>query len=414
MAKDRRIVVTGVGVVSSVGITVPTFWDSLLAGANGIDRISGFDASGLRCQIAGEIKGLDLSVYMTPKEARRLDPFCHYAVVAADEALAQAGLSADTADPTRVGCLVGGGIGGLRTLQQQAITLHERGPSKSSPLMVPMMIIDMAAGFISIRHGFRGPNLAVVTACASASHAIGEAMWIIKRGDADAMVTGGTEACLCRLGLTGFCAMKALSERNDDPKHASRPFDAERDGFVPSEGAGILVLETLEHARARRAEPLAELVGYGSSADAYHITAPNPDGDGAARAVRMALEHAGMAGSDINYINAHGTSTSLNDRMETAALKTAFGAETARSIAISSTKSMTGHALGAAGGLESIAAIMAMRSGAVPPTINYEYPDPDCDLDYVPNEARELPVRAAMNINLGFGGHNAVLVYKAV
>jgi 3-oxoacyl-[acyl-carrier-protein] synthase II len=277
--------------------------------------------------------------------------------------------------------------------------------------MVPMMIIDMASGFLSIRYGFKGPNLAVVTACASATHAIGEAMWIIKRGDAEAMITGGAEACLCRLGMTGFGAMKALSERNDDPAHASRPFDAERDGFVPSEGAGVLVLESLAHAQARGANILAEIVGYGASGDAYHITAPDPDADGATRAIKAAMNNAGCTAEDIGYINAHGTSTPLNDRMETQAIKQALG-ERAYQVPVSSTKSMTGHGLGAAGGLESIVAIQSIAQGIIPGTMNYQVPDPECDLDYVPNQAREQQVEVAMNINLGFGGHNAVLIYK--
>lgn len=411
--EERRVVITGLGVVSSVGTGVDKFWKSLTSGTSGISRITQFPADDLRCKIAGQIDDFDISNFITPKEARRLDTFCHYAIGAAEEAVANSGLNADNCDLDRVGVLVGSGIGGIATLEDQAVVLKDRGPAKSSPLMVPMMIPDMASGILSIRHNFRGPNTCVVTACASAAHSIGEAMWVIKRGDADAMLTGGAEACLCRLGVNGFCAMRALSERNDDPEHASRPFDAERDGFVPSEGAGILVLESYEHAKARGAEILAEICGYGASGDAYHITAPSPDGNGATRAIRMALKHADVAPEDISYINAHGTSTPLNDKMETAALKSALGAA-AYKIAVSSTKSMTGHTLGAAGGLESAAAILAIRDGVVPPTINYETPDPDCDLDYVPNQAREMPVDVALNVNLGFGGHNAVLVFRKI
>ncbi len=414
MNENRRVVVTGLGIVSSLGTGISTFWENCLAGTSGIGPITAFDCSDMRCQIAGEVKGFDVSGYMTPKEARRLDPFCHYAVAAADEALEHAGLKADNAvDPLRAGVLVGGGIGGIGTLESQCRILHERGPAKSSPLMVPMMIIDMASGYLSIRYGFKGPNLAVVTACASGTHAIGEAMWIIRRGDADVMVTGGAEACLSRLGITGFCAMKALSERNDDPTHASRPFDADRDGFVPAEGAGILILESMEHATARGATILAELTGYGLTGDAYHITAPDPDGAGAQNAIKTAMQHAQVTPADIDYVNAHGTSTPLNDRMESQAIKAAFG-DDAYKTPVSSTKSMTGHALGAAGGIESIATILAIQNQVVPGTMNYETPDPECDLDYVPNAAREVPVRNAMNINLGFGGHNAVLIYRSV
>ncbi|OPZ31041.1 MAG: 3-oxoacyl-(acyl-carrier-protein) synthase 2 [Lentisphaerae bacterium ADurb.BinA184] len=413
MSAERRVVVSGIGVVSSVGVGVTEFWDGLTSGRSGVGPITVFDAAGMRCRIAGEVKNFNPEAYLNPKEAKRLDPFCHYAIAAADEALAMSGLKGASLDPTRAGCLVGGGIGGIRTLEAQARVLHERGPDRSSPLMVPMMIIDMASGYLSIRYGFRGPNLAVVTACASGSHAIGEAMWLIKRGDADVMVTGGTEACLCPLGIAGFSAMKALSERNHEPARASRPFDAGRDGFVPSEGAGILILESEEHARARGANALCEIAGYGASGDGYHITAPDPDGDGASRAITMAMKHAGLRPEDIGYINAHGTSTPLNDKTETVAIKRALG-EHAYRVPVSSTKSMTGHALGAAGGMESVAAILTLMRGVIPPTINYEEKDPDCDLDYVPNTARAATVKTALNINLGFGGHNAVLAFRAL
>lgn len=409
---ERRVVITGAGVVSSVGVGVDVFWKSLVEGKSGITKTTSFDASNMRCRIAGEIKNFDITDWITPKEARRLDVFCHYAVAAADEAVKQSGLTADPAfDPTRSGALIGCGIGGVKTLQEQAHVLQTRGPGKSSPLMVPMMILDMASGFVSIQHQLRGPNFAVVSACASASHAIGEAMWTIKRGDADAMVTGGTEACLCELGIAGFSAMRALSERNDDPERASRPFDAERDGFIPSEGSGILVLEELEHAKARGADIIGEIIGYGSSGDAYHITAPDSTADGPKRAMEMAMGHAGVAAADMGYINAHGTSTPLNDKTETLAIKRAFG-DAAYKIPVSSTKSMTGHALGAAGGLESIVALMALKTGIVPPTVNYENPDPECDLDYVPNVARQVDPQIAMNTNLGFGGHNAALIFR--
>ncbi len=411
MCETKRVVVTGVGVVSSVGTGLPKFWDSLVQGRSGLGPVTLFDASQLRCRIAGEVKDLDISKYLPPKDARRLDRFCHYAVAAGDEAVQMARISATAVNPERVGLLVGGGIGGITTFEEQCRVLAERGPGKSSPLMVPMMIIDMASGYMSIRYGFKGPNLAVVTACASGSHAIGEAMWMIKRGDADVMVTGGTEACISAIGMAGFSAMRAMSERNDDPTHASRPFDKNRDGFVMSEGAGILVLESLEHAQLRGATILAEIVGYGLSGDAYHITAPDPDGGGAARAITNAINQAGLVPEQVDYVNAHGTSTDMNDKFETAALKRSLGAH-AYKVSISSTKSMTGHALGAAGGLESIVCIQALRTGTVPPTTNYEVPDPDCDLDYTPNVARQRAVNVAVNINLGFGGHNAVLVFR--
>ncbi|MCF7854768.1 MAG: beta-ketoacyl-ACP synthase II [Candidatus Pacebacteria bacterium] len=413
MNDDQRIVVTGIGAVTSLGTGTETFWENALAGQSGVRRISQFDAGDMRCQIAGEIPDFDVTKYMNAKEARRLDAFCHYAVAAADEAITMSGLNTDTLDTGRAGVLVGAGIGGIRTLEKQAHTLDHRGPGKSSPLMVPMMIIDMASGAISIRYGLKGPNIAVVTACASGAHAIGEAMWMIRRGDADVMVSGGAEACLCRLGLTGFCAMKALSERNDDPAHASRPFDAERDGFVPSEGAGVLVLESLTHAKARGADILAELTGYGTSGDAYHITAPDPEGDGACRAIAAAMGHAQLSPANLDYINAHGTSTPLNDKMETAAIKRCLG-DHAYKIPVSSIKSMTGHGLGAAGGIEAVATILSLKRGVVLPTINYEVPDPECDLDYVPNTPREMKLKNAMSINLGFGGHNAALIFKRV
>jgi len=411
MKDGTRVVVTGVGVVSSVGVGTKAFWESLVEGRSGIAPITAFDAGGFRCRIAGEVRDFDVTKYMTPKEARRFDRFTHLVIGAGEEALAQAGVSSDSMDPERIGAIVGCGIGGIRTLEDQCYVLRTKGPARCSPLMVPMMIGDMAAGYISIRYGFRGPNIGVQTACASASHAIGEAYWTIKRGDADVIVTGGVEAPITPVGIAGFASMRALSERNDEPERASRPFDAERDGFVPAEGAGILILEALDHARARGADILAELVGYGATADAYHITAPDPAGKGPTEAIRIAMERADMTPEDIDYVNAHGTSTPLNDKVETLALKTALGDHAYR-VPVSSTKSMTGHALGAAGGIESVACIMALQTGIVPGTMNYENPDPECDLDYVPNAARRVNPKTAMNINLGFGGHNAVLIFK--
>ena len=411
MSEHPRVVVTGTGAVSCFGMGTSVLWENLLAGNSGIGPITKYDASAFRCQIAGEVKDFDVTEYMPAKEARRMDAFCHYAIAAADEAVAMAGISADNIDVTRAGVMVGSGVGGIQSLQDQCEILMTRGPSRNSPMTVPMMIVDIASGVVSIRFGFSGPNLCVVTACATGSHSIGEAMWMIRRGDADVMVAGGTEACVAPLGLTGFCAMKALTKRNDEPTKASRPFDAERDGFVPAEGAGVGVLESLEHAKARGAEILAEVVGYGLTGDAHHITAPEPGGSGAARAITNALKGAGIGPEGLDYINAHGTSTPLNDKTETASFKAALG-ERAYAIPVSSSKSMIGHNLGAAGGLESIVCIQSLINGAVHPTINYENPDPECDLDYVPNCAREVPVRTAMCTNLGFGGHNAALLFK--
>jgi len=399
------------GVVSPLGNSVAAFWAGLLAGRSGIGPLTRFDASALRCRIAGEVRDFDVTAYLPEKEARRFDRFCHFALAAATEAVRQAGISAASEDPTRVGVLVSSGVGGLGSMEESVRVLVERGPNRLSPLTVPIMIPDMASGMLSIQFGFSGPNLAVVTACASATHSIGEAVWMIRRGDADVMLAGGSEAGLVAVGIGGFASMRALSTRNDDPQHASRPFDRDRDGFVPAEGAGVLVLEGLEHAQARGAQILAEVVGYGLSGDAYHITAPDPEGKGAARSVRNALAQAGVAPEALSYINAHGTSTPLNDRMETVALKAALGPAAYR-IPISSTKSMTGHALGAAGGLESVACIQALRHNVIPGTMNYETPDPDCDLDYVPNACRELPVELALNVSFGFGGHNAALLFK--
>ena len=375
-----------------------------------------FDTTDYRTRIAGEIPDFDPTKYMSVKEARRIDRFCQLAIAAADEAMRSAGLPADLRtvagiDPTRVGVLVSSGVGGLQTLVDQTLILTEKGCNRVSPLMIPMMISDLASGNISIRCGAGGPNMGLVTACSTGTHSIGESMWMIKRGDADMMITGGAEASVTSIGLAGFSAMKAMSTRNDDPLHASRPFDRDRDGFVLSEGAGVLVIEELEHAKKRGANILAEIVGYGATGDAYHITSPAPDGSGAARAMKMALGHAKLNPGDISYINAHGTSTCLNDKFETLAIKTAFG-EAAKHVAISSTKGTTGHALGAAGGLESVACIKAIETGIVPPTINYETPDPECDLDVTPNTAREMPIETALNSNLGFGGHNGVIIYR--
>lgn len=413
---DRRVVVTGSGALSCVGNSVKELWGSLINGRCGIDKVTRFDASEYRTQIAGEVKNFDVSRYVSVKEAKRLDLFCQYAIAACDEAMDEAGLPHDLAnspfDSTRVGVLVSSGIGGLATISEQAKVLFERGPNKVSPFLIPMMIGDLASGNISMRYGARGPNLGLVTACATGCHSIGEAFWMIKRDDADVMICGGVEASIVPLGFAGFCSLKAMSQRNDDPQHASRPFDLGRDGFVMSEGAGVLVIEELEHARKRGANILAEIVGYGATGDAHHVTAPHPAGDGMARAIKVALAHAGLRPDEVDYINAHGTSTELNDKYETLSIKAGLGEAAAKKVAVSSTKGATGHALGAAGGVESIVCINAIRSGIVPPTINYETPDPECDLDVTPNTAREREVNVALNINLGFGGHNGALVFK--
>lgn len=415
----RRVAITGIGAISCLGNSVKETWDALLAGKCGIDTITRFDMSAYRTHIAGEVKNFDITKYMSDKEARRLDDFCHYAIAATDEALLDAGLPLDfrsegsPIDPERVGVCVGSGIGGMRTMEEQCMKLLQSGPSRVSPFLIPMMIIDMASGSVSMRVGAKGPNFAAVTACATASHSIGESYCAVSRGDADIMITGGAEASVSRLGISGFCAMKALSTRNDDPKHASRPFDKDRDGFVMSEGAGVLILEEMEHAKKRGAKIYGEIVGYGATGDAFHITSPAPGGEGGARAMKMAMRNAGLNPEDIDYINAHGTSTHLNDMYETAAIKTAFG-DAARKVAISSTKGGMGHSLGAAGGLETIVCLKAMETGIVPQTLNYTTPDPDCDLDYTPNTPREREIKVAVNTNLGFGGHNGVIIVKKV
>jgi len=409
-------VVTGYGVQSCVGCDVTTFWDALVNGRCGIGLVTSFDTTDYRSRIAGEVRDFDPTKYMSVKDAKRLDRFCQLAVAAADDALKSAGFPSDLRevpglDTTRVGVLVSSGVGGLQTMVDQTVVLITKGCNRVSPLLIPMMISDLASGNISIRCGATGPNMGLVTACATGTNSIGEAMWMIKRGDADMMIAGGAEASVTGIGMAGFSAMKALSTRNDDPLHASRPFDRDRDGFVLAEGAGVLVIEELEHAKKRGAKILAEIAGYGATGDAYHITSPAPDGSGAARAMKMAMAHAKLNPEDISYINAHGTSTSLNDKFETLAIKAAFG-DAAKRVAVSSTKGTTGHALGAAGGLESIACIKAIETGIVPPTINYETPDPECDLDITPNTAREMPIETALNSNLGFGGHNGVIIYR--
>jgi len=407
----RRVVITGVGLVTPVGIGRNATWQALLGFENGIGPVTLVESADLESQIAGEVRGFDPLNYIDRKEARRMDRFVHFAVAAAGEALEQSSLDVATA-ADEVGVMIGSGIGGLGTLEEQFQVLFEKGPSRISPLLVPMFIPDMAAGQVSIQFGARGPNYNTVSACASGSDAIGTAFEAVRRGDAVAMITGGAEASITRMGIAAFAASRALcTNRNDDPDGASRPFDAERSGFVLSEGAGILVIEELEYARARGAEILAELVAYGQSADAYHVTQPSERGEGAARAMNIALRKAGIAASDINYVNAHGTSTPLNDRFETMSLKTVFG-EAAAAIPVSSTKSMVGHTLGAAGGIEAAVCVMALRDQRIHGTRNVRIPDPDCDLDYVTEGARAVELDYVMTNSLGFGGHNSSLILR--
>ena len=411
MAEMRRVVVTGVGAVTPVGNTAEEFWAALIQGKSGIGPVTRFDASPLPTRIAGELKGFDPLRYIDKKDDRKLDPFLKYAIACAAMAVEDAGLNVERVDRTRFGVLVGSGIGGITTLLETHKVLLEKGPDRVSPFFSPMLIINMASGLISMRFGARGPNSSVVTACATGNHAIGDAMRIIQRNDADVMIAGGSEAIILPLTFAGFCQMKAMSTRNDDPGRASRPFDATRDGFVCGEGGGLLVLESLDHALARDARIYAEVVGYGMTGDAHHMTAPDPEADGASRAMSLALRDAGVEPTSVGYINAHGTSTLYNDKSETMAIKRVFG-DHARKLAVSSTKSMTGHLLGAAGGIEAIATAFAIHHGILPPTINYETPDPDCDLDYVPNQARKQDVEIALSNAFGFGGTNATLVLR--
>ena len=409
---SRRVVVTGVGTVGPLGESVDAFWQSALAGKPGVGRISLFDPAEFSSQIGAEVTGWDAEQYMPRREARRLDRSAQFFVVSSDQALADAGISYAEDDPEglRAGVAVGSGIGGIITTQDEIGVLNERGPGRVSPLAITKIISNMAGGVVSIRHHLLGPNICTVTACAASANAIGDAAEIIKRGDADVMVAGGTEAGIVEFALAGFISSKATSRRNDDPEGASRPFDADRDGFVMGEGAAALILEERERAISRGAQIYAEVLGYGMSADGYHITLPRPGGAGAARAMQNALNHAEVSAPEIDYINAHGTSTQANDVTETEAIKTVFGVDAYR-VPVSSTKSMTGHLLGGAGAVESLVCILAIRDSVIPPTINYTTPDPECDLDYVPNEAREVDVRLAMTNSFGFGGHNVGLIF---
>lgn len=407
----RRVVVSGLGAITPIGNDKDAFWKSLLDGKSGASRLRSFDPTGFTSQIAAEVKQFDPSPFISPKDLRRMDKFVQYAVSAARMSIDDARLLLDKEDPNRIGVIIGSGIGGLNTIEKEYKVLMEKGPSRMSPFFIPMLIMNMAPGQVSIDLGIKGPNSCIATACASANHALGDSFRLLQNGQADVMVAGGAESCITPLGFGGFCSLRALSTRNDQPERASRPFDKTRDGFVMGEGAGIVVMETLEHARKRSAFIYAEVIGYGMSGDAYHMTAPDPTGSGAVRAMKSALDDAKIKPEDISYINAHGTSTLLNDKVETMAIKKVFG-ESAQKIAVSSTKSMTGHLLGAAGGVEFIACCLSIKESVVPPTINYEFPDPECDLDYVPNSARKMEVDIAMSNALGFGGHNATIILK--
>ncbi|MBX9633173.1 MAG: beta-ketoacyl-ACP synthase II [Burkholderiales bacterium] len=409
----RRVVVTGLGIVCPTGIGVPEAWGNIIAGRSGITAITRFDASAFPSRIAGEVKGFDPAKYMPAKEVRRLDTFIHYGLAAASEAIADAGIVATPENAERIGVVIGSGIGGLPLIEETKEAVAEGGPRKISPFFVPGSIINMIAGVLSITHGFKGPNLAIVTACTTSTHSIGEGGRLIEYGDADVVVAGGAESTISPLGVGGFTAPKALSTRNDDPAGASRPWDVERDGFVLGEGAGVVVLEEYEHAKQRGARIYCELAGYGMSADANHMTAPCEDGDGAYRCMRNAMRNAGMNPEAIDYVNAHGTSTPLGDVAETVAIKRYFGDHAAK-LAVSSTKSMTGHLLGAAGGIEAVFSALAIRDQVAPPTINLHQRDPACDLDFVPNAARQMKINVAMSNSFGFGGTNGTLVFKAV
>ncbi len=407
----ERVVITGMGAVSPLGCTVDEMWSHLIEGHSGIGPISLFNTAGFDVRIAGEVTGFNPEAMLSNREAKRLDRFCQFALVASRDAIRDADLTIDESNATEVGVLIGSGIGGVITLSEQIEILRTKGPHRVSPFLIPMFIIDLAAGQVAIATGARGPNFGVVSACATSGHALGEAAEIIKRGDAKVMIAGGSEAGVLPIGVAGFASMKALSTRNDEPERASRPFDRDRDGFVMAEGGGAVVLEAESYARERGARIYAELVGYGATDDAFHITAPSEGGEGAVRSMQIALRKAECDPSDVDYVNAHGTSTPANDRLETVALKTVFGPH-ALQVPISSTKSMTGHMLGAAGVVEAIVCVKAIEQGIVPPTINYENLDPDCDLDYIPNEARRRPVEVALTNSLGFGGHNTTLVLK--
>ena len=411
MGDKRRVVITGVGLLTSLGIGTEANWDRLLSGTSGIGPITHFDASDFACRIAGQVPDFDPLQFVSKKEVKKMDLFIQYALAGAQFAMEQSGLQVTDANAARVGVHIGSGIGGLGSIERQHVSLLERGPGRISPFFIVGLIVNLAAGWVSIRYGAKGPNIAVATACATGCHAIGDSFRIIQNDEADAMIAGGAEAVICPLAVGGFAAMKALSTRNDEPERASRPFDSGRDGFVMGEGSGILVLEELQTALSRGATPIAEIVGYGTSGDAHHVSAPSADGDGPIRVMRKTLKDAGVGPEVVDYINAHGTSTPAGDRIEVGAVKTVFG-ERAGQIPVSSTKSMMGHLLGAAGGVESAITALALQRGIIPPTVNQEDPDPECDLDFVPNEARKVDITYALNNSFGFGGTNACLLFK--
>jgi len=407
----KRVVVTGMGVISPIGNDIASFWNGLLEGKSGVDYITQFDTSDYSVKIAAEVKNFNPEDFIEKKEIRRLDRFTQFAIAASQMALADSKLSINDENAERVGVYIGSGIGGLKTIEEQHNVLLEKGPKRISPFFIPMLISNMASGQVSILTGAKGPNSAPVSACATGTHAIGDAYLMIERGDADVMITGGTEATITPLAVGGFASMRALSTRNEEPTRASRPFERDRDGFVMGEGCGVLILESLDHALERGAQIYAEVIGYGATGDAHHLTAPAPEGEGAARAMKIAIKRANIQPEEVDYINAHGTSTDLNDKFETMAIKGAFG-EHAYKLLVSSTKSVTGHLLGAAGAVEGIVIALALKNGIIPPTINYENADPDCDLDYVPNKARKQNIKVALSNSLGFGGHNATIVMK--
>lgn len=411
----RRVVITGLGVITPIGNTVEEFWKSLLEGRSGVKTITSFDPTPFSSHIASQVRVFDASAYMGPKEIRKTDRFVHFAIASAKQAMDDSGLDLEKENRDRIGVIIGSGIGGLTTIEVEHNKYVSRGREKGarmiSPYLIPMLIVNMGSGYVSIYFNVKGPNTAVATACATGNHSIGDAFRLIQHDEADIMISGGSEAAITEMGFGGFCSMRALSTRNDAPEKASRPFDKDRDGFIMGEGAGVVILEEREHAMKRGARIYCELKGYGMNADGHHITAPDPEGRGASKCMELALKDAGIAPEEVDYINAHGTSTQLNDKVETLAIKNLFGAH-ARKVAISSTKSVTGHLLGAAGGVEAVASVLAMKNNIIPPTINYETPDPECDLDYTPNKPKSRKVDIAMSNSLGFGGHNAVIVLK--
>lgn len=410
----HRIVITGMGVVSPLGSDLDTFWSRLTAGTSGVGKITRFDASSFPVQIAAEVKDFNVDAFIDPKAQRRMDPFTHYAIAASAMAVKDSGIDFSALDPYRCGCIVSSGVGGISTTEAEVLKMKDKGPTRVSPFCIPQIIVNIASGMVAIEHGLKGPNYAVVSACASGLHSIGNAMRLIQHGDVDVMLAGGAEAAVSPISIAGFAALHALSKRNDDPTAASRPFDKDRDGFIMGEGGAVLILESYEHALKRGAKIYAEVSGFGQTCDAFHMTAPADNAEGSTRAMVDAMKEAGINSSDVHYINAHGTSTPMNDRIETLAIKQSLGETDARRVMISSSKSMTGHMLGAAGALESVVCALAIKHGVVPPTINYTTPDPDCDLDYVPNTARETKVEVCANNSLGFGGHNACAIFKKI